>query len=178
MKSVADSVMAFIAIILLLPVLIAVAILIRIVDRTSPFFKQERVGLNKQSFTIFKFKTMLNNEVTALGRVLRRTGIDELPQLLNILMGQMSFVGPRPLTRADIERLGWQDKFYDRRWNVKPGIVGLAQLSPVCHKRMSWYLDQCYIQKQNLMLDLRIMTMSAMIPIIGKEQIKKWLHNR
>lgn len=121
---------------------------------------------------------MLNGEVTKFGRIMRRTGIDELPQLLNILMGQMSFVGPRPLTLADIERLEWNTAYYDQRWNLKPGIVGLAQLSPICHKKMSWFLDRYYIQKQNFILDVKILTSSALIPFVGKAQMKKWMHNK
>lgn len=93
------------------------------------------MGAGKRDFTILKLRTMKNNEITFIGKIFRRTGLDELPQLWNILFGQMSFVGPRPLTKADAERLGWNDQFHAVRWKVKPGLTGLAQLSPVCHRK-------------------------------------------
>lgn len=121
---------------------------------------------------------MKDGEVTFVGRVLRRTGIDELPQLINILKGDMSFIGPRPLTLADIERLEWDSAYYEKRWELRPGIVGLAQLSPICHKKMSWYLDKYYIQEQSMLLDMKILFSSILIPFVGKSQMKKWMHNR
>ena len=144
----------------------------------NPFFIQQRIGKNKRPFTIIKFRTMKNDKVTVFGKILRKTGIDELPQLINILKGEMSFVGPRPLTLEDVIRLGWDNIYYDQRWNMKPGIVGLAQLSPICHKKMSWYLDRHYIHRQNFILDLKIITWAVLIPFVGKDQMKKWLHNR
>ena len=80
---------------------------------------------------------MDNNKITALGNFLRRTGIDEIPQLINILIGDMNFIGPRPLTKQDIIRLEWNTNFHDIRWGIKPGITGLSQLSPICNKRVS-----------------------------------------
>lgn len=170
--------MAAIALLALLPLLILVAIVVFVADQQSPFFVQERVGKKKVLFRIIKFRTMRNNKVTPLGRLLRKTGIDELPQLLNIISGKMSFVGPRPLTKEDVQRLCWDDDYYSQRWSMKPGIVGLAQLSPVCHKKMSWYLDRYYIQEQNFFLDLKIITWSILIPVVGKDKMKKWLHNK
>lgn len=121
---------------------------------------------------------MLDGKITFFGKVLRKTGIDEIPQLINIVKGDMSFVGPRPLTKADIDRLQWNDPYYNKRWNLKPGIVGLAQLSPVCHKKMSWYLDKYYINEHTFGLDMKILTSSFLIPFVGKSQMKKWMHNR
>ena len=177
-KSLADILLAFVAIVLLLPILMLVAVLILLFDFKSPFFVQERLGRGKKVFHIVKFRTMIDGAATPLGKVLRRTGLDELPQLVNILSGQMSFVGPRPLTVDDIERLGWNNEYYSERWNLKPGIVGLAQLSPICHKKMSWYLDRYYIQENNFILDLKIIAFSFLIPFVGKSQMKKWLHKR
>ena len=151
-------------------------VVIWIAERKSAFFTQERLGKNKTPFTIYKFRTMTNQEITVVGRILRKTGIDELPQLLNILIGQMSFVGPRPLTESDIVRLGWDKVYYQKRWSVNPGIVGLAQLTPVCHKKMSWFYDQLYLKKQSLFLDLKIIIAAALIPIVGKQTVKKWIH--
>lgn len=151
-------------------------LIILIAERKSAFFTQERLGKYKKPFTIYKFRTMTDQKITVIGKVLRKTGIDELPQLLNILIGQMSFVGPRPLTESDIIRLGWDRKYYEKRWSVNPGIVGLAQLTPVCHKKMSWFYDSLYLKNQSLFLDLKIIIAAALIPLVGKQRVKKWIH--
>lgn len=119
---------------------------------------------------------MKNGEITRIGKVLRRTGIDELPQLINILFMQMSFVGPRPLTQQDVERLEWTDPYYAKRWTVKPGLVGLAQLSPICSKKMSWFLDLSYIKNNSIFIDFKIMTCASLIPFVGKKKVIQWLH--
>ena len=80
---------------------------------------------------------MRNGKITKFGRILRATGLDELPQIYNILKGDMSLIGPRPLTKFDIDRLGWQRSEFDDRWSVRPGIVGLAQLSYSCHSKLT-----------------------------------------
>lgn len=121
---------------------------------------------------------MSNGQITAIGKVLRKTGIDELPQLVNILFNQMSFVGPRPLTESDIRRLEWNDSFHEKRWSVKPGIVGLAQLAPVCHKKMSWFYDQLYLKNQSFWLDIKIIIGAALIPLVGKQTVKNWIHGK
>ncbi len=119
---------------------------------------------------------MRNGEITKIGAIMRRTGIDELPQLLNILSMQMSFVGPRPLTQADIVRLEWTSEYYKQRWKVKPGLVGLAQLSPVCSRKMSWFLDLSYIRNGDFLLDMKIILMASLIPFLGKKRIINWIH--
>lgn len=176
MKSIFDILLAIITITMLSPVLVIVTLLIIILERDTPFFTQERIGKDKSPFTIFKYRTMKQGEITQLGKILRRTGIDELPQLFNILLLDMSFVGPRPLTVEDIVRLGWDDEYYEKRWNVRPGIVGLAQLSPVCHKKMSWFYDKVYILKMSPMLDLKILCSAIAIPFVGKDKVKHWIH--
>jgi lipopolysaccharide/colanic/teichoic acid biosynthesis glycosyltransferase len=177
-KTVLDIFFATILFVLLLPILIIVGLLIFFADFRSPIFMQERLGLQKLPFKIIKFRTMLDGEITLLGRILRKTGIDELPQLINIIFMDMSFVGPRPLTQDDVVRLGWDDKYYDQRWDYKPGIVGLAQLAPICHKKMSWFLDLHYIKHQSLYLDAQVMMSSMLIPFLGKDKVKKWMHKR
>jgi len=98
--------------------------------------------------------------------------------LLNIIKRDMSFVGPRPLTLGDVERLEWDTDFHQKRWPVRPGIVGLAQLSPVCHKKMSWFYDQLYLERQSLILDFKILMAAVMIPFTGKSFVKKRIHGK
>jgi len=167
---------ALILVLVLSPFLVLVMLFIWLAERKSALFVQDRVGVNKRIFRIYKFRTMHDGEITPIGKVLRRTGIDELPQLLNILIGQMSFVGPRPLTVADLERLGWNDDFHSMRWEVRPGIVGLAQLTPVCHKKMSWFYDVVYIKKRTIWLDIKIVLIAGIIPLVGKQKVKNWIH--
>ena len=120
---------------------------------------------------------MVDGKITPLGKILRKTGIDELPQLINIIKGDLNFVGPRPLTQADVDRLGWTSDFYDFRWKTKPGLTGLAQLSPICHKKMSLFWDKYYISNQSLALDIRVVLGSALIPIIGKYNMKALIYS-
>ncbi len=173
-----DSIISLLMLVVLSPFLLLVLLIILGVERKTPFFIQTRIGKNKCTFRIYKFRSMDKGMITPVGRVLRRTGIDELPQLLNILKGDMSFVGSRPLTRADINRLEWNTPFYISRWTMQPGIVGLAQLAPVCHKKMSWFYDCSYIKNHTLLLDLKIMMAAVIIPVVGKQKVKRWIHGR
>jgi len=178
LKTFLDILLAVFGLIILLPVLIIIALIVFLTDFDPPFFIQERLGQAKRPFKIIKFRSMRNGEITKVGEIMRKTGIDELPQLLNIVSLEMSFVGPRPLTQADIERLEWTSNYYEARWRMKPGIVGLAQLSPICHKKINWQLDKIYINKHNIGLDLHIILSSILIPFVGKKNVIKWLHKR
>jgi len=171
-----DILLALVSLIPALPVMIISSIVILIFDRQNPLFFQERIGLNKKVFTIIKLRSMKNGHITKPGRILRKTGIDELPQLFNIIFTDMSFVGPRPITQFDIDRLGWNGNYYASRWQVRPGITGLAQISKSCHKKMSWFLDKKYVQCNNFLLDFKIIFSSFAILFVGKIKVKKWLH--
>lgn len=116
---------------------------------------------------------MKNGEVSKLGAVLRRTGLDELPQLINIFKGEMNFIGPRPLTQYDIDRLAWNDEIYSSRWNARPGLTGMAQLSPVCDKRATMTLDRYYAKNKSALLDLKIIIYSFLALVAGKGLAQK-----
>ncbi|EKR83257.1 bacterial sugar transferase [Leptospira interrogans serovar Medanensis str. L0448] len=120
MKRIIEIVLSTLALILFSPILIGVSFLILLINGLPIFFFQERLGLLKKPFLIFKFRTMKDGKVTNLGYWLRKTGIDELPQIWNILIGNMGIVGPRPLTQLDIDRLNWNGKFHEMRWSVLP----------------------------------------------------------
>jgi lipopolysaccharide/colanic/teichoic acid biosynthesis glycosyltransferase len=165
-------ILAFILLILSLPFVILAMVVLFITTFESPLFLQERIGKNRTPFTIIKLRTMKNGQVTFVGRVLRKTGIDEIPQLINVVFGSMAIVGPRPLTISDIERLEWNTSNHDVRWSVKPGITGLAQFVTVCDKNASWNADMEYVRDKSSGNDLKIIFYSLLIPIMGKTKGK------
>lgn len=171
-----DILFAVVALVIALPIILIGMLAILLIDFQNPLFFQMRIGKNKKKFTIIKLRTMKKNSVTKLGDLLRKTGIDELPQLLNIISGSMSFVGPRPLTESDITRLGWDDNYHENRWKCRPGLTGLAQLSPSCNKKMSWFLDKKYVQCNSILLDLKIIISSFAVLFLGKKRVIKWMH--
>tara|TARA_B100001057_G_C22798342_1_gene930572 strand:+ start:984 stop:1577 length:594 start_codon:yes stop_codon:yes gene_type:complete len=159
-----DFPISLILIFIFLPIIILVSISVFITMKFPIFFVQKRSGLNKSLFYIYKFRTMneTNEEevkrVTKLGRVLRLFKIDELPQLFNILKGEMTLIGPRPL-------LPEYNDIYSNKQNtrflVKPGITGLCQIKSLSKKKMSWQsrlnFDHIYVKKVNLYLDIHIL---------------------
>jgi lipopolysaccharide/colanic/teichoic acid biosynthesis glycosyltransferase len=167
-----DLLVAGVALIGLGPVLLVVALLVRLKLGTPVLFKQQRPGLNGQPFRLLKFRTMLDafdNEgralpdsarLTSFGRMLRSSSLDELPELLNILRGDMSLVGPRPLL---MQYLPLYSQEQARRHDVRPGLTGWAQVNG--RNALSWdekfALDIWYIENRTLMLDLRILWMTA-----------------
>lgn len=161
-------IIALILLVLTSPIFIGIAILLALQGGFSVLFIQKRIGFHKKEFKIYKFKTMEAGEITFIGKVLRKTGLDELPQLLNIIKGEMAFVGPRPLTQFDIERLKWNKSEFENRWNVKPGITGIAQLSKVCSADLSMKNDLYYVENKSRGLDFKIFLKSIFVPIIGK----------
>ena len=166
-----DFLLAFITIIILSPVLIIVAILVKIKLGSPVLFKQQRPGLDERIFTMYKFRSMtdfkdINGELlpdsvrlTRFGRKLRSTSLDELPELFNILKGDMSFVGPRPLL---VEYLKLYNKYQKRRHDVRPGLTGKAQVNG--RNSISWEdkfkFDIEYVEKVSFLEDLKIILMT------------------
>ena len=184
-KRMLDLVGGLAAIIVLAPVIIATALAIKLTSRGPVLFAQERLGLNKRPFFVYKFRSMVvgaaalqdtleeRNEadgpvfkiandprITTVGRFIRRTSIDELPQLFNVLKGEMSLVGPRPLALRDVARIRRGTDM--RRFSVKPGITGLWQVSGRSELTYGdWIrLDLNYIDGWSLLGDLRILLMT------------------
>ncbi|MEJ2397905.1 MAG: sugar transferase [Gammaproteobacteria bacterium] len=148
---------------------------IKLDDGGPIIFTQYRLGRGKRPFLVYKFRSMQNSQITAVGYYLRRTGLDELPQLFNILKGQMSLVGPRPLTYTDITRLGWDRRHFLVRWQVRPGITGLAQLYAGRSAHYSWRCDKSYIKDKSIILDLKIMFLTLLMAFLGKYRVRNWL---
>ena len=111
---------------------------------------------------------MENDSITKVGKIIRKLGWDEIPQLLNVIKGDMAFVGPRPLTASDINRLNWNTNKHAKRWSVKPGITGPAQLTNICDAKVSMSKDLFYIENKSILLDFKMIIRSLLVPIIGK----------
>ena len=158
------------------PVMLVITVAIFIEEGRTVFFMQERIGQNFKKFKCYKFRTMTENRVTRTGKWLRETGLDELPQILNILKGEMSVVGPRPLSESDISRLNCENHAF--RWRVKPGVTGLAQLNSGHGAKKSILMDRFYTLKCSISLDIRFILMSLCINMIGKKRFKKILSLR
>ena len=181
-KRIFDIILSINLIVILLPVLISIFFLVWIFIG-FPIFLQNRPGLNGEVFTIYKFKTLYElgehesetKRQSSLGNFLRKTGLDELPQLFNILQNSMSFVGPRPLL---MEYLSKYSKYEKQRHLVKPGMIGLAQLKGSLLGIKSWKksirLDIFYVNNLSFLLDIKIMIMTIKLILVGKKQYKDY----
>jgi len=139
-----------------------------------PIFTQRRPGMNNKIFTIYKFKTISEKKKqNALANFLRKTGLDELPQLFNVLENKMSIVGPRPLLLEYLEKFSNYEK---KRHLVKPGITGLAQVNPDPNGLKSWKksikLDIYYALNVSLLLDIKILLKTFIVIASGRKQYK------
>jgi exopolysaccharide biosynthesis polyprenyl glycosylphosphotransferase len=176
---------------LIAPVLVVIALLVKLTSRGPVLFRQERIGRNKRRFVIYKFRTMVPNaeklqpgleslneasgpvfkikndpRVTRLGRLLRRTSLDELPQLFNVLRGEMSLVGPRPLPVRDYQ--GFEQDWQRRRFSVRPGITCLWQVNGRSNIGFDHWmkLDLQYLDEWSIWLDIKILAQT--IPAVLK----------
>jgi exopolysaccharide biosynthesis polyprenyl glycosylphosphotransferase len=191
-KRFADICISSLLIVCLLPLLVAIAAMVKFTSEGPVFFFQERYGLGRRCFRICKFRTMqadaearlqeleaLNEasgaafkiradpRITRVGAFLRRTSLDELPQLLNVLKGEMSLVGPRPMSVRDVSL--FSEAWLMRRFSVKPGITGLWQVSGRCTTTFTrWMeLDLHYVDNWSLALDARILALTIPAVIRG-----------
>ena len=173
MKRLFDFLVSLLALISLSPIIGVTALLIRNKIGSPILFKQQRPGLNGKVFFVYKFRSMTderdelgellpdNVRLTSFGKIIRKLSIDELPQLLNVLKGDMSFVGPRPLL---VEYLPLYNKRQARRHGVRPGITGWAQVNG--RNSISWRdrfeLDVWYVENRTFWLDIKILFMTVL----------------
>lgn len=175
-KQLTDWLIAFFTLILFLPLFFAIAIAIRVDSNGPVFFMQDRLGKNGKVFKIFKFRSMSVTQVkpkdnklyendpriTAVGKFIRKTSIDELPQLFNILKGEMSFIGPRPPLTYYPKKYEEYNDFERQRFRVRPGISGLAQIR--CREEHDWDVniltDIEYVKSFSFKNDLKLFLIS------------------
>lgn len=183
LKRVFDFVVAVFLVIVLSPVMLVVALLVRIKLGSPVLFKQQRPGLHGKPFTLLKFRTMTDERdangellpddvrLTSFGKTLRRYSLDELPQLFNVIKGDMSLVGPRPLL---MEYLEYYTPEQARRHEVKPGITGWAQVNG--RNAISWEekfaLDVWYVDNWSFVLDLKILWLTF-VKVVKSEGINQ-----
>ncbi len=180
MKRIFDFCASMIILILLSPIILTVGILVRIKLGSPVFFKQQRPGLHGKPFYFYKFRTMTNAKdengqllpdeyrLTSFGKFLRRTSLDEFPQLINVVKGDISLVGPRPLL---MDYLALYTKEQAKRHLVKPGITGWAQING--RNSISWeekfVLDVWYVENRTFLLDLKILFLTLYKVIKSKD---------
>lgn len=172
-----DILISLILIIFLFPVMIIISILVWY-KIGFPIFIQKRPGMNNEIFELYKFKTLLDNSEfeydikrhNPLGNFLRKTGLDEIPQLINVLQNKMSLIGPRPLLEEYLDKYSDYEK---KRHLVKPGITGLAQVSAYKSGKKSWNksikLDVFYVYNVGFLLDIKIIWRTIKIIIFKKK---------
>lgn len=181
MKRLFDILFSLLVLFFLWPVLVACAIAIRIESPGPILYRQERVGLNGVPFRIWKFRSMVANadkigsyqtvqgdpRVTRVGHFLRRTSLDELPQIFNVIKGDMSLVGPRPDVPA--QRANYTDAQWRKRTSVRPGVTGLAQATlrsaATAEERLE--LDLAYVDKASFVFDVYVLVLTVR-QVLGK----------
>lgn len=179
-KRVFDFITALLVILVFLPIILLIFILLMLANNGKPFFRQQRPGKDQKIFTIYKFKTMNDKtdsngnllpdgkRLTKVGIIIRKTSLDELPQLFNVLKGDMSFIGPRPLM---IRYLPYYTEREQLRHSVRPGISGLAQVSG--RNALSWdkrlEKDIEYVENLSFLLDSKILLLTVLKVIQSRD---------
>jgi lipopolysaccharide/colanic/teichoic acid biosynthesis glycosyltransferase len=183
-KKIIDFILSLIGLIILSPLFVLIALLIKLGSKGPVFFKQERLGKNGKIFKIWKFRTMIENaeniglglasaendqRITKVGKFLREWTLDEWPQLINVIKGEMSLVGPRPLPKYPNQDV-FSDELWQRRLSIKPGLICLVDIkgraSVSWGKRLEY--DAWYVDNWSLWLDFKILVFGFFAVLSGK----------
>jgi undecaprenyl phosphate N,N'-diacetylbacillosamine 1-phosphate transferase len=190
LKRVIDAVVAAVALVILAPVLVGIGAALRLGSRGPALFRQERAGRDGRAFILYKFRTMrpdvdpfgpspksgVDPRLTRFGRFLREYSLDELPQFVNILRGEMSLVGPRPLYRSQIPE--WNER-QRKRLLVKPGLTGLAQISGrgELTREDKLEFDVLYVERAGIWMDCRIL-LATIAQVLGRKGVYELRYSR
>ena len=183
LKGFLDFIVAFTTIVLLSPFLLFIAMMIKLDSKGPVLYKQERLGKNQKTFILLKFRSMTNKvrnehrqiflgdkEVTKVGELLRRTKTDELPQLINVLLGDMSVVGPRPCLPTVKDKFG---KYANYRFQVLPGLTSLAAVKGSIY--LNWeqkgIYDYLYVRKLSFNIDIFIIYQTIKVILLGEKRL-------
>jgi exopolysaccharide biosynthesis polyprenyl glycosylphosphotransferase len=185
-KRIVDVAISTILLIITSPLFLIIPIIIKISSRGPIFYVQERSGLDEKRFKLIKFRTMVNNaeengpqwasendpRVTRVGKILRKLRLDELPQLINVLKGDMSLIGPRPERDNFIRELKTKIRYYSLRFYVKPGITGWAQINYRYGASLEDAIEKLaydlyYIKNMSLLLDISIILKTIRVVLLG-----------
>ena len=181
LKRILDLFISITSLLFLIPIYFLIGILIKFSSKGPIIFKQKRIGLHKKEFIIYKFRTMVidneriekqtyigDKDIILFGNFLRRYKLDELPQLINIIKGDMSFVGPRPCITIILKNM---PKWALERFQIKPGLTGLSQVSGNTNLTWPerWEIDIKYLNKLSFLLDIKIIFKTLFILLIGEK---------
>jgi len=187
-KRLIDLFISVFSLVILFPLIMMIAVLIKLESRGPIFFKQERVGENGRVFVLYKFRSMqddaeketgpvwaedMDDRMTRIGSFVRKTRIDEIPQLFNVLKGDMSIVGPRPERPFFVEQLAKKIPFYVKRHSVKPGVTGWAQVrysygASLEDAKEKLQYDLFYIKHMSFWLDMGVIADTFKVVLMGK----------
>lgn len=182
-KRVCDIILSLLTLVLIAPILILIGLIIKVDSKGPIFFIQKRLGKNERHFSMLKFRTMTHknhdlniqvfegdHRITRVGAILRRLKLDELPQLINVLIGDMSVIGPRPCLPKVKVKFG---KYANERFKVRPGLTSLAAVKGSIY--LTWeqkgYFDKYYVDHQSFFLDLKILIQTIKVLIVGEKRL-------
>lgn len=188
LKRIMDIVIAGVVLIFFAPLWLIIALAIKLDSPGPVFYRQKRVGKDEQEFLIYKFRSMIHNaesqsgpqwaqpddpRVTRVGRIIRKLRLDEIPQFINVLKGEMSLIGPRPERPYFVEQFKHKIPFYSRRLKVKPGITGWAQIkgqydTSIENVKTKLQYDLFYLENMSLRMDLKILLNTFYVMLMGK----------
>ncbi|NBK97807.1 MAG: sugar transferase [Erysipelotrichia bacterium] len=178
-------IISFFGLVLLFPFMIILAIMIKLDSKGEAVFKQKRLGRNQTEFTIYKFRTMVENaynlggansyegdpRITKVGAFLRRTSLDEIPQLINILKGEMSVIGPRPILKEEFEPYK-SNAYYVKRYDVRPGLFCTVDVDyrAVAPRELQFEMDVEYVENMSMKLDF-VIFFKTFITVIKRKNV-------
>lgn len=184
-KRLMSFILSFIGLTVLLPFMIIISLIVRLDSKGKAIFKQKRLGKNQREFTIYKFRTMIEDayqiggansyegdpRITKVGAFLRKTSLDEIPQIINVIKGEMSLIGPRPILKEEFEPYK-SNKNYAKRYDVRPGMFCTVDVDyrAVATRELQFEMDVEYVEKMSIKLDM-VVFFKILITVMKRKNI-------